>query len=50
MGIAEAWADDERAELEFLVEVLGNEEAQHAAEDHNLRSLVVEVQREEDDK
>lgn len=41
MGIAET---EERTELETLVEVLGNDEAQHAAEEHDLYHLVESVQ------
>jgi hypothetical protein len=45
MGIAEiAMAQEERSELETLVEVLGTERAQHAAEDHELYVLVLDVQ------
>jgi len=42
--IAEAYAQDEREELETLVEVLGTEPAQRAAEDHSLYVLVLDAQ------
>jgi hypothetical protein len=39
-------SEEERAELEHLVEVLGDDRAQHAAEDHALTTLLKDVQRE----
>jgi hypothetical protein len=45
MGIADViTAQEERSELETLVEVLGTEEAQHAAEEHALYVLVLDAQ------
>lgn len=39
-------AEEERSELEHLVEVLGNDDAQHAAEGHALPTFVRETQKE----